>query len=376
MEGVFYGINVEEEKPADSAVCAEGERTGDQSEEPKTKMPRTEFPNLTLGPGIQWDPEWVRPPVHHRVFDKRALDRLGMVDHFAQILPTLSKRFSVHRSVPDFELPPDHDCWKIWPLKHNNLPNTFATHNELFGFKQTGLQIQVAQEKYQKALRGPLKRKAIALDGTEYEQRGVPDHPSFRELSGIYDPDGKWIPRVPNSPEKAIYIEIQHYSICETISWMIGGYDETYVLMDRERDHMRSALVSQRRKLEWQTIIQRLWPQELNFFHIDAPTRRKHCLAHYQAATVSEEEYRFMALQAGLPDEKKAFSDVQELGAWTMDLLWNEVLNRIDRVTAFTRKDDPTFKLKTKENVKGYRVVMQADYMKLIKGVKAGNNEE
>eukprot|EP00971_Amphidinium_carterae_P010918 215449-Amphidinium_carterae.1 len=59
-----------------------------------------------------------------------------------------------------------------------------------------------------------------------------------------------------------------------------------------------------------------------------------------------------------------------------MDLLWTEVLNRIDRVTAFARKDDPTFKIKTKENVKGYRVVGQSDYVKLIKGVKAGNNEE
>eukprot|EP00971_Amphidinium_carterae_P000163 3542-Amphidinium_carterae.1 len=75
-----------------------------------------------------------------------------------------------------------------------------------------------------------------------------------------------------------------------------------------------------------------------------------------------------MTLQAGLPDEKNAFKDAQELGAWTMDLLWSEVLNGIDRATAFTRKDDPTFKLKTKENVKGYRVVGQADYMKLIKG--------
>eukprot|EP00971_Amphidinium_carterae_P222425 4414690-Amphidinium_carterae.1 len=83
-----------------------------------------------------------------------------------------------------------------------------------------------------------------------------------------------------------------------------------------------------------------------------------------------------MALQAGLPDEKSAFKDAQELGAWTMDLLWTEVLNRIDRVTAFTRKDDPTFKMKAKENVKGYRVVGQSDYMKLIKGMKAGNNEE
>eukprot|EP00971_Amphidinium_carterae_P330006 6462847-Amphidinium_carterae.1 len=59
-----------------------------------------------------------------------------------------------------------------------------------------------------------------------------------------------------------------------------------------------------------------------------------------------------------------------------MDLLWNEVLNRIDRVPAFTRKDDPTFKLKKKENPKGYRAVGQADYMKLIKGRITGNNEE
>eukprot|EP00971_Amphidinium_carterae_P261442 5186616-Amphidinium_carterae.1 len=78
---------------------------------------------------------------------------------------------------------------------------------------------------------------------------------------------------------------------------------------------------------------------------------------HYQAKTLSEEEYRFMAVSAGLPDEKNAFKDAQELGAWTMDLLWTEVLNRIDRVTAFTRKDDPTYKVNTKvKNVKGYRV--------------------
>eukprot|EP00971_Amphidinium_carterae_P113510 2248799-Amphidinium_carterae.1 len=77
-------------------------------------------------------------------------------------------------------------------------------------------------------------------------------------------------------------------------------------------------------ELDWQEIIQRLWPQELNFFHIDAPTRRQHCLMHYQASTLSEEDYRFMAISAGLPDERNAFKDAQELGAWTMDLLWTE----------------------------------------------------
>eukprot|EP00971_Amphidinium_carterae_P347199 6489068-Amphidinium_carterae.1 len=72
-------------------------------------MPRTEMIGIPLAPGIRWDPDWTRPPIQHRVFDKRALERLGMVDHFAQILPMLSKRFSVHVSVPDFELAPDHD---------------------------------------------------------------------------------------------------------------------------------------------------------------------------------------------------------------------------------------------------------------------------
>eukprot|EP00971_Amphidinium_carterae_P287087 5698936-Amphidinium_carterae.4 len=58
-----------------------------------------------------------------------------------------------------------------------------------------------------------------------------------------------------------------------------------------------------------------------DFFHVDAPTRRRHCMAHYQASTVSEEEYRFIAILAGPPDEKNAFAATQELGAWTMDLL-------------------------------------------------------
>eukprot|EP00971_Amphidinium_carterae_P222253 4411584-Amphidinium_carterae.1 len=59
-----------------------------------------------------------------------------------------------------------------------------------------------------------------------------------------------------------------------------------------------------------------------------------------------------------------------------MDLLWTEVQNRIDRVTAYAKRDDPNYKTKKKTNVKGYRVVGQSDYMKLIKGQKAGNNEE
>eukprot|EP00971_Amphidinium_carterae_P143992 2853415-Amphidinium_carterae.1 len=72
-------------------------------------MPRTESQSISLAPGIVWDMDWRRPPVQHRVFDKKALERLGMVDHFAQMLPTLSRRFSTHVSVADFELAPDHD---------------------------------------------------------------------------------------------------------------------------------------------------------------------------------------------------------------------------------------------------------------------------
>eukprot|EP00971_Amphidinium_carterae_P342239 6481482-Amphidinium_carterae.1 len=188
---------------------AKEERTKLRSQ--RQKMPRTKQMGIPLAPGIAWDYQPPKRVALPRVFDKRALQRLGIVDHFANILPVLSKRFSVHRSVPDFELPPEHDCWNIWPPnlrpKYNGLPNTFATHTELFGFKQIGLELRVAQEKYEKALKGPLKRKATALDGTEYEQFGVPGHPSIRQLAGIYDPDGRWIPRVPGSPKDAIYVE-------------------------------------------------------------------------------------------------------------------------------------------------------------------------
>eukprot|EP00971_Amphidinium_carterae_P264568 5248221-Amphidinium_carterae.1 len=106
MEGVHFIFEEDEEEPAEAA---EGEEEGDQAKEPRTKVPRTEVPSISLAPGIEWDMEWRRPPVLHRVFDKKALERLGLVDHFAQMLPMLSKRFSTHKSVADFELSPDHD---------------------------------------------------------------------------------------------------------------------------------------------------------------------------------------------------------------------------------------------------------------------------
>eukprot|EP00971_Amphidinium_carterae_P084711 1676599-Amphidinium_carterae.1 len=53
------------------------------------------------------------------------------------------------------------------------------------------------------------------------------------------------------------------------------------------------------------------------------------CCQHTKKFTISLFALQFCPL--GLPDEKKAFADAQELGAWTMGLLWSEVLNRIDR---------------------------------------------
>eukprot|EP00971_Amphidinium_carterae_P051441 1013145-Amphidinium_carterae.1 len=98
---------------------------------------------------------------------------------------------------------------------------------------------------------------------------------------------------------------------------MLGGYDEMTAIMDQSRKPYEVGFGSPAKKyrlmdqiglntnpispslcfaeLDWQEIIQRLWPQELNFFHIDAPTRRQHCLMHYHASTLTEDDFRFMA---------------------------------------------------------------------------------
>eukprot|EP00971_Amphidinium_carterae_P043901 863953-Amphidinium_carterae.1 len=68
----------------------------------------------------------------------------------------------------------------------------------------------------------------------------------------------------------------------------------------------------------WVTIVQRVWPQELNFFHIDSPTRRLHCMAHYGVDSINEEKYKFHAWSSGLPDSRKAFADAQEF-TWSVD---------------------------------------------------------
>eukprot|EP00971_Amphidinium_carterae_P097524 1929802-Amphidinium_carterae.1 len=64
MAGVTIAEEEEEEEPAVNAEGEEGEE--DQAEEPKTKVPKTEFPSISLAPGIEWDMEWRRPPVVHR----------------------------------------------------------------------------------------------------------------------------------------------------------------------------------------------------------------------------------------------------------------------------------------------------------------------
>eukprot|EP00971_Amphidinium_carterae_P348994 6490783-Amphidinium_carterae.4 len=99
-------------------------------------------------------------------------------------------------------------------------------------------------------------------------------------------------------------------------------------------------------------------------------------MAHYLSNDVSSDEYHFMALQAGLPDTKNAFADAQELGAWIVVLLWSEVKNRIERVHAYAKKDDPSHKAETKESPKIFKVVPQSAFMLLYKHDREGQNEE
>eukprot|EP00971_Amphidinium_carterae_P067634 1339307-Amphidinium_carterae.1 len=59
-----------------------------------------------------------------------------------------------------------------------------------------------------------------------------------------------------------------------------------------------------------------------------------------------------------------------------MDWLWSEVMNRIERVHAYTKKDDPSHKAKTKENPKIFKVVPQSVFMLLCKHDREAQNEE
>eukprot|EP00971_Amphidinium_carterae_P099380 1966020-Amphidinium_carterae.2 len=82
---------------------------------------------------------------------------------------------------------------------------------------------------------------------------------------------------------------------------MLGGMDNLVVLKDPQGTSMKLEFGSEDIRqthnlginqmpvdrqlrmsdIHWETILQRVWPQELNFFHTDSPTRRLHCMAHY-----------------------------------------------------------------------------------------------
>eukprot|EP00971_Amphidinium_carterae_P048971 964874-Amphidinium_carterae.1 len=77
---------------------------------------------------------------------------------------------------------------------------------------------------------------------------------------------------------QAVYIEIQTYNICDTVSWMLGGFDEVIALSDNDRKPYEVGFGSPAKKyrlmdhigvnknpispelnfaeLDWQTIIQ------------------------------------------------------------------------------------------------------------------------
>eukprot|EP00971_Amphidinium_carterae_P331723 6465488-Amphidinium_carterae.1 len=108
---------------------AEGDKSRGEKE-PKTKMPRTdkgeEGGKFLPAPGLQWIPDT----------KQRKL------------------KFSNFASQPECQLPPDHE----------------------------GNPLNVTQQKYEKALVGPLKGKSKTLDGTPYDIRGQASLPPLRSV--------------------------------------------------------------------------------------------------------------------------------------------------------------------------------------------------
>eukprot|EP00971_Amphidinium_carterae_P073430 1451952-Amphidinium_carterae.5 len=125
-------------------------------------------------------------------------------------------------------LPEDHECWNIWPKKYNGLPNTFATHSEMTGFNQKGSTINEAQHNYEK-----VRHRPIITTDQPYPISGLLGFPTLRQVCGMYDTQGRWIPRLP---AELICAHIQKYSIHETLSWMLGNMDDLVILKDKQNE--------------------------------------------------------------------------------------------------------------------------------------------
>eukprot|EP00971_Amphidinium_carterae_P237825 4721556-Amphidinium_carterae.1 len=102
--------------------------------------------------------------------------------------------------------------------------------------------------------------------------------------------------------------------------------------------------------ISWEHVIRRVWPLHDPLYATDS---------------MSADEYKVPAIASGLPDTRAAFAQAQEFGTWTMDLLWTEVMNRIDRVNAYTERDKK--KKRTRPNPVGYRAAPQEMFMRLYK---------
>eukprot|EP00971_Amphidinium_carterae_P342905 6482367-Amphidinium_carterae.1 len=300
---------------------------------------------------------------------------------FDKILPQRASRLSIFSNQDGYHIPEGHPSSKLWPSKQNGTKNCFAI-TASFDWKAKGPVIAEAQKNLYMSLDGPL---TVTLQSGERYQvpiTGTPDR-----LSGFIGPSIEAFD-IAKSFDFLLGHMLEHE--CELLEVVRRGLENRIASLSNEQLMQEGAAWfgwhAERRErpihfvpttvfnhpqyeyiqvtsenlhfadVSWETMLEHLWPIELNHFSLSWKERREVVTDEYSSRSLTAKQMIYYLSLYGIT-EKGRRAKAQHLGAWALDCMWAEVRARITRVDAVaTRKLIPDNKLEA---------VLNKEYAKL-----------
>eukprot|EP00971_Amphidinium_carterae_P329380 6461784-Amphidinium_carterae.1 len=270
-------------------------------------------------------------------------DSTDVQTDFDKLLPERASRLSIFSNQDGYHIPEGHPSSALWPRKENTTKNCFAITSS-FDWKAKGPKIEEAQKYLYLSLDGPLR---VTLPNGEVYQvpiTGTPDKlsgyigPSIEAfdiarsfdflLGHMLEHEHGLIKVVRKELEEKIANMTNEQLLREGAAWFGWHSDRReapinfiptkmfnnpiHEYLQRTSEDLHFADV------DWETMLEHLWPIELNYFALSWKERREVVSDIYGSKSLTAKQMIYYIGLYGITERGRR-AKAQHLGAWALD---------------------------------------------------------
>eukprot|EP00971_Amphidinium_carterae_P184582 3664665-Amphidinium_carterae.1 len=266
-------------------------------------------------------------------------DSSDVLTDFEKIMPQRASRLSMFSNQDAYNIPDGHPSSALWPRKENNTKNCFAITSS-FSWKAKGPTIKEAQRNLYMSLDGPL---TVPINGTPEKLSGYIGSSieaydiakSFDYLLGYtLDHEYELLDIVRQKLENRLANLMNEQLLYEGAAWF-GWHTERWenpihfipTMLFNSQHHQYVQVTSEEScfaDVSWESVLEHLWPIELNYFSLSWKERREVVMEEYSSKNLMVKQMMCYIGLYGIT-EKGRRAKAQHLGAWALDCMWAEV---------------------------------------------------